>query len=434
MPTPPTLANYAGLADAGFGRALVVTALMTAVILVGQLTFSVLAAYAFARLEFPGRDALFWVYVATLMVPATVTVVPLYLMMAQAGLRNTFWALVLPFMFGSPYAIFLLREYFRGIPADLIKAARIDGANTLDVLVHVVVPASRPILVTLTLITVVVAMEQLHVAAGDHQRRQVAGADGGDGRSAVALQRAVDAGDGGDDGGDRSADRVVRRARQAHRALDRRDRDSNDAAPEGFDDGRRRRVALTMALLLVAAVLLGRSAEPAGRTVVTVRLWDEQVAAAYRESFDEFTRIHPDIDVRVNVVAYATYFDTLRTDAAGGSADDIFWLSNAYFAGYADSGRLLDIAKALGPNAATEWEPSVVDQFTRNGALWAVPQLTDAGIAVYFNADLIEAAGVDLRQLLSMRWSPGDVDTLRPCSPYLLVTSTYCSPQRNCAG
>lgn len=155
LPSPPTLENYLGLADAGFGRALAVTALMTAVILLGQLTFSVLAAYAFARLRFPGRDALFWGYIATLMVPATVTVVPLYLMMAQAGLRNTFWALVLPFMFGSPYAIFLLREHFRAIPADLINAARIDGANTLDVLLHVVVPASKPILVTLALITVV---------------------------------------------------------------------------------------------------------------------------------------------------------------------------------------------------------------------------------------------------------------------------------------
>jgi multiple sugar transport system permease protein len=155
LPAPPTLANYTGLADAGFGRALVVTALMTAVITLGQLTFSVLAAYAFARLEFWGRDALFWVYVATLMVPATVMVVPLYLMMAEAGLRNTFWALVLPFMFGSPYAIFLLREYFRSIPGDLLRAARIDGASTLDVIAHVVLPASRPILVTLALITVV---------------------------------------------------------------------------------------------------------------------------------------------------------------------------------------------------------------------------------------------------------------------------------------
>jgi multiple sugar transport system permease protein len=155
LPSPPTIENYTGLADAGFGRAFIVTALMTAVILLGQMTFSVLAAYAFARLRFPGRDVLFWVYIATLMVPATVTVVPMYLMMAEAGLRNTFWALVLPFMFGSPYAIFLLREYFRTIPADLINAARVDGAHTLDVIVHVVVPASRPILVTLALITVV---------------------------------------------------------------------------------------------------------------------------------------------------------------------------------------------------------------------------------------------------------------------------------------
>ncbi len=154
-PHPPTVANYVGLGGAGFGRALAVTALMTAVILVGQLSFSVLAAYAFARVRFPGRDALFWVYVATLMVPATVTVVPLYLMMAQVGLRNTFWALVLPLLFGSPYAIFLLREYFRTVPDDLVNAARLDGANTLDVIVHVMVPASRPILVTLALITVV---------------------------------------------------------------------------------------------------------------------------------------------------------------------------------------------------------------------------------------------------------------------------------------
>jgi multiple sugar transport system permease protein len=155
LPNPPTLANYTGLADAGFGRVITVTALMTAVIVLGQLTFSVLAAYAFARLHFRGRDVLFWVYIATLMVPPTVTIVPMYVMMAQAGLRNTFWALVLPFVFGSPYAMFLLREYFRTIPADLINAARLDGANTLDVLVHVVIPASRPILVTLALITVV---------------------------------------------------------------------------------------------------------------------------------------------------------------------------------------------------------------------------------------------------------------------------------------
>lgn len=180
-------------------------------------------------------------------------------------------------------------------------------------------------------------------------------------------------------------------------------------------------LALTMAVLLVAAMLLGHTSEPEGRTVVTVRLWDPQVAAAYRESFAEFSTENPDIEVRVNTVAYSSYFDSLRTDVAGGSADDIFWLSNAYLAGYADNGRLLDIGQILGADAARAWEPSVVNQFTRDDALWAVPQLTDAGIAVYFNADLIDAADVDLAELTMLHWSNGPDDTLRPLLARLTV-------------
>jgi multiple sugar transport system substrate-binding protein len=174
-------------------------------------------------------------------------------------------------------------------------------------------------------------------------------------------------------------------------------------------------LVLVAVVLVAAAVALGRNAEPGGRTLVTVRLWDEQVAAAYRDSFAEFNRVHRNIEVRTDVVAYSTYFDTLRTDVAGGSADDIFWLSNAYFAGYADSGRLMDIR-----NDTAGWDPAVVDQFTRDGVLWGVPQLTDAGIAVYYNADLLAAAGVDPATLGGLRWSPDGVDTLRP----LLATLT----------
>ena len=118
-------------------------------------------------------------------------------------------------------------------------------------------------------------------------------------------------------------------------------------------------LALATGMALLIAVVLGREDEPAGRTVVTVRLWDQQVAQAYRASFEEFTHLHPDIEVRVNVVAYSSYFDTLRTDVAGGSADDIFWISNAYFAPYADSGRLVDIT-----DSAAGWEPSVVEQLS----------------------------------------------------------------------
>ena len=167
---------------------------------------------------------------------------------------------------------------------------------------------------------------------------------------------------------------------------------------------------VVVALLLVAAALaLGRDGEPSGKTIVTVRLWDPSVAAAYAESFAEFSRSHPGIEVRTNVVPYASYFTTLRTDVAGGGADDIFWLNNANFAEYADNHRLM----AVEPDV--DWDPSVVAQFTRGGTSWGVPQLTDAGIAVYYNADLLAADGVDPAELDSVRWDPDPaVDTLRP--------------------
>ncbi|MEV4125742.1 carbohydrate ABC transporter permease [Nocardia sp. NPDC049707] len=155
LPNPVTGQNFDTVLHQGLGRAVLVTALMTAFITGGQLITSILAAYAFARTEFPGRDVLFWIYLGTMMVPSMVTLIPLYLMFAKLGWLNTFWALILPFVFASPYAIFLLRQYFRSIPSELLGAARLDGANTLDILVHVVVPMSRPILATLTLITVV---------------------------------------------------------------------------------------------------------------------------------------------------------------------------------------------------------------------------------------------------------------------------------------
>lgn len=158
LPDPVTGENYAALFSndlIDFGRAVRVTALYAVVVLVLQLAFSVMAAYAFARVSFPGREVVFWAYLATLMVPPVVTLVPLYLMMTTMGLRNTFWGLVLPYVFGSPYAIFLLREYFRGIPQELVDAARIDGAGHWRILTRIMVPLGRPVLVTLGLITVV---------------------------------------------------------------------------------------------------------------------------------------------------------------------------------------------------------------------------------------------------------------------------------------
>ena len=156
-PAPWTGENYAAVLGGRYTLlpALVVTAQVVAVVLVGQLVCSVLAAYAFARLEFPGKRVLFGGYLATMMVPQVVTIVPLYVVFAQAGLRNTFWGIVLPTLFGSPFAVYLLREHFRAVPQDLEDAARLDGCGTLRILRHVVVPLSRPVLATLAVITVV---------------------------------------------------------------------------------------------------------------------------------------------------------------------------------------------------------------------------------------------------------------------------------------
>lgn len=155
VPNPPTLENIVDLFGrrVDFAAAFWTTVAVVVVVVVGQLLCSVLAAYAFARLRFPGRDALFWVFLGTLMIPQVVTVIPLYLMLAEV--RGEFLGLVLPYVLGSPYAIFLLREHFRQVPQELIDAARIDGAGTMRTLWQLVVPLSRPILVTLTLITVV---------------------------------------------------------------------------------------------------------------------------------------------------------------------------------------------------------------------------------------------------------------------------------------
>lgn len=157
LPDPATAENFTNLfgADYNFVVPIAVTAQVCLVLVVGQMLTSILAAYAFAQLEFPGRDTLFWIYLSTLMIPAVVTIIPLYSMMTSLGLKNTFAGLVVPFMFGSPYAIFLLRENFKSTPQDVLDAAKIDGAGVLRRLWQVMVPMNKPILATLLLITVV---------------------------------------------------------------------------------------------------------------------------------------------------------------------------------------------------------------------------------------------------------------------------------------
>lgn len=153
-PSNPTFANYVSLFQ---GPTFIPAAFTTVVVLVsvtaGQVIFSTLAAYAFARMRFRGRDVLFWAYLATLMIPSVVTMIPLFLVMKQLGWVNTLMGIAAPYIFGTPFGIFLARQFFLGIPAELEEAATLDGASAWVIFWRIVLPISRPILVTLIIIT-----------------------------------------------------------------------------------------------------------------------------------------------------------------------------------------------------------------------------------------------------------------------------------------
>ena len=122
--------------------------LVTILVTAGQLVTCSLAAFAFARLRFRARDALFLAYLATLMVPAVVTMIPLFAMMRVARLTDTYWALILPGLF-SAYGTFLLRQFFMTVPTELEDAARIDGAGPFSIYWRIIMPLSKPALATL---------------------------------------------------------------------------------------------------------------------------------------------------------------------------------------------------------------------------------------------------------------------------------------------
>lgn len=129
------------------------TVLMTVGRTLGQLVFCSLAAYAFARLEFPGRNVLFVAFLAVLMVPPQLFLIPQYEIMADLGWLNTLQALVLPGMF-SAFGTFLLRQFFLTLPRELEEAARLDGANPLQTFWYVALPLVKPGLLALTILTV----------------------------------------------------------------------------------------------------------------------------------------------------------------------------------------------------------------------------------------------------------------------------------------
>jgi multiple sugar transport system permease protein len=139
----------------GFMRSIVNSVIVSVLVVVGQVTFCAMAAYAFARLRFPFREPLFAIYVAALMVPAIVTTIPNFILVRGMGMMNTYAGIVAPTFLMTPFAVFFLRQFFLGVNREVEEAATIDGASIWTTFYRVVVPITLPALTTLAVVTLI---------------------------------------------------------------------------------------------------------------------------------------------------------------------------------------------------------------------------------------------------------------------------------------
>jgi len=153
IPSPAILDNFVSAwTTVPFGLFFLNSLKVAGLITLGQLVTCTLAAYAFARLRFPGRELLFGIYLSSLMVPSQVTIIPLYILMRNLGLIDNHASLILPAL-ASAFGIFFLRQFFLTIPRELEEAAIVDGAGLLRVLLVIILPLSQPALAALAIFT-----------------------------------------------------------------------------------------------------------------------------------------------------------------------------------------------------------------------------------------------------------------------------------------
>ncbi|MGH8172030.1 MAG: carbohydrate ABC transporter permease, partial [Rhodanobacteraceae bacterium] len=153
LPAHPTFENYHELFErAGMGRHLLNSVLVATAITLLSLVFNLTAGYAFAKLRFRGRERLFRTLLGALVIPAQVAMIPLFLIMKWLGLVNSYGGVVVPAL-ATVFGIFLVRQYARSIPDELLEAARIDGAGEWRIFATIVLPLLKPIVVTLAIFT-----------------------------------------------------------------------------------------------------------------------------------------------------------------------------------------------------------------------------------------------------------------------------------------
>lgn len=153
LPAHASFGNYRELfASRGLGRYFANSVLLATAATLASLVFNVAAGYAFAKLRFPGRDRIFRLLLGALVIPGQVAMVPLFLLLKQLGLVNSYGGVLVPAL-ASIFGIFLVRQYALSIPDELLEAARIDGASEFRIFASIVLPALKPIIVTLAVFT-----------------------------------------------------------------------------------------------------------------------------------------------------------------------------------------------------------------------------------------------------------------------------------------
>ncbi len=153
-PNPPVWSNYReALTKLPFDRYAINTLIIAGGSVLGHVFSCTLVAYGFARLRAPGKRVLFIILLATLMLPYPVVMIPQYIIFSRLDWINTFKPLIVPTFFGNAFFIFLLRQFFLQIPIDMEDAARLDGANTLQIIWYVILPIARPAIATVALFT-----------------------------------------------------------------------------------------------------------------------------------------------------------------------------------------------------------------------------------------------------------------------------------------
>lgn len=137
--------NYARLFETSpMARYLLNTVFITVIGVIGNVIGSSIAAYAFARMRFRGKNVMFFIMIATMMVPIWVTIIPSFIIFSRIGWVDTYLPILVPAFFAVPFSTFLLRQFFLGIPVEIEDAARIDGASTLRLFLTIVLPMSKP--------------------------------------------------------------------------------------------------------------------------------------------------------------------------------------------------------------------------------------------------------------------------------------------------